>query len=71
MRLIGNPNLVVGQRRAVAGMASFSGEGPFGAKCAACLCADDKSRRGGRYGLTGKCCKYSALIAARAVPRSA
>jgi hypothetical protein len=61
MRLVGNPNLV-GQRRAVAGMASFSGEGPFGAYCVDCVHVNGKSRRGGRNGPMGRCLKYSALM---------
>jgi hypothetical protein len=66
MGLVGNPNLVIEPNlvspRAVAGMASFSGEGPFGATCAACVYVEAKSRRSARNGLTGKCVKYSALM---------
>jgi hypothetical protein len=61
MKLVGNPNLV-GWKRAVAGMASFSGEGPFGAHCADCAHVDGRSRRRARGGVTGRCFKYSALM---------
>jgi hypothetical protein len=61
MKLVGNPNLH-GARRAVPGMAGFTGEGPFGAHCADCVHVDARSRRRGRNGLTGKCFKYSALM---------
>jgi hypothetical protein len=62
MRLVGDQNLVGARQIAVAGMASFSGEGPPGTHCSGCLHADRKSRRHVKGRLMGKCLKYSALM---------
>jgi hypothetical protein len=67
MGLVGNPNLV-GQRRAVAGMASFSGEGPFGAHCVDCVHVDGRSRRRARNGVTGRCLKHQAMMRGQVGP---
>jgi hypothetical protein len=68
VRLIGNPNLTGERRIAVAGMASFSNEGPLGACCSDCLFLDKASKRRFKTGAKAKCLKFSQLMQGRAGP---